>query len=65
MILVMSEKIAAAAAGSLAGYFMLLHRSPSEAQSPSWAALSPLGHGSCALLLPTETYQFSHQHVVI
>lgn len=40
MALIMPQKLAAAAAGSLAGHFVLPLSSPSGAQCPSWAGLS-------------------------
>ena len=64
MTLIMPEKIAAAAAGSLPGHFMLPLSSPCGAQCSSWAGLSPWGQGSCALPLPMETYQFPNQHQI-
>lgn len=62
----MPEKIAAAAAGSFAGHFVLpLRLCPvGHDAHHGWAGLSPWGQGSCALPLPMETYQFPNQHQV-
>lgn len=51
MTLIMPEKIAAAAAGILAGHFMLPLTSPWGAQCPSWAGFSPWGQGNIYYLL--------------